>query len=301
MAVSSLSGLSKIVWREPDSHDARQIYSLVHSKDYIEKIYRIAESAGPIFLDPDTYVTNGTIQALNRLAGAVREAIELVSQRESYLFILGRPPGHHAGIKGPALGAPTLGFCIFNTAAVIAKMLAESAKVAVLDFDLHHGNGTQEILWNTEILHVDIHQDPSTIYPGTGFPWQKGANDNLVNILLPPGAGDDIFMDAVNRAFEKIVEYDPEFLVVSAGFDAYYNDYTVMRITDRGFHYVGAKIRDMGIPVVAILEGGYSIGLSKGLPAFVRGLIGEAQSMVDSTSSGDVLWDRYRRLNRVSP
>ncbi|MCE4629664.1 MAG: histone deacetylase family protein [Desulfurococcales archaeon] len=299
--MNSLSKLSKIVWREPDSHDARRIYSLVHSKDYIENIYRIAESAGPIFLDPDTYVTNGTIQALNRLAGAVREAIELVSQGESYLFILGRPPGHHAGIKGPALGAPTLGFCIFNTAAVIAKMLAESAKVAVLDFDLHHGNGTQEILWNTEILHVDIHQDPSTIYPGTGFPWQKGANDNLVNILLPPGTGDDIFMDAVNRAFEKIVEYDPEFLVVSAGFDAYYNDYTVMRITNRGFHYVGAKIRDMGIPVVAILEGGYSIGLSKGLPAFVRGLIGEAQSMVDSTSSGDVLWDRYRRLNRVSP
>lgn len=301
MAVSSLSKIDKIVWREPDSHDARQLYSHSHSKEYIERIYRIADSPSPVFIDPDTYVSKGTLQALNRLAGAVLEAIELVSKGELRVFILGRPPGHHAGINGPALGAPTLGFCIFNTAGVIAKMLSKSGRVAVLDFDLHHGNGTQEILWNTAILHVDIHQDPSTIYPGTGFPWQKGANDNLVNILLPPGAGDDIFMDAVDRAFERMIEYDPEFLVVSAGFDAYYNDYTVMRITDRGFHYVGLKIRDMKVPVIAVLEGGYSIGLSKGLPAFVRGLTGEAQSMVDSTSSSDMLWDMYRRLNRVSP
>lgn len=288
-------------WREPEATDARRVYGTVHSQEYIREIYEAAYSSKtPIFIDPDTYVSRGTIKALNRLAGAITHAVDLALSGVRYTFLLGRPPGHHAGRNGIALGAPTLGFCIFNTVAVIATLLARRGKVAVLDFDLHHGNGTQEILWNTGILHVDIHQDPATIYPGTGFPWQRGRNGNLVNILLPPGAGDDIFMDAVNLPLERIAQYDPDYMVVSAGFDSYYNDFTRMRVTWNSYNYLASRIRSLGIPVIASLEGGYSVGLSRGLPAFIKGFITPLESAGESTSSSKYLWSRYMELNNAS-
>lgn len=276
--------------------DARSVYGAIHSPEYIERILGEASSGSVSFIDPDTYVSEGTLRALERLAGAVVEAMEYVERGETYILILGRPPGHHAGVRGAALGAATLGFCIFNTAAALAVGASRMGRVAVLDFDLHHGNGTQEILWDTSILHVDIHQDPRTIYPGTGYPWEKGLNGNLVNILLPPSAGDDIFMDAVGKGFERITEYDPDYLVVSAGFDAYYNDFGSMRVTEEGYKYLASRIKGLRVPVVAVLEGGYSSGLSRGLPAFAAGLAGAAAGYPHTLSS-DSLWEAYRGIN----
>lgn len=263
----------------------------------MDQIYRAAESPRPVFIDPDTYVSPGTPRALDRLAGAVEEAVIQLQMNEGPVFILGRPPGHHAGRKGPALGAPTLGFCIFNTSALVATLLSRQGRTAVLDFDLHHGNGTQEILWDASILHVDIHQDPSTIYPGTGYPWQRGAHNNLVNILLPPGSGDDIFMDAVSKAFERIRGYDPEYLVVSAGFDAFLGDFAYMRITEAGYGYIAEMLKSLEAGIVVVLEGGYTQGLSRGLPSFTVALLQGEHRPGPHTISEESLWYTYRRIN----
>ncbi|MCE4601146.1 MAG: histone deacetylase family protein [Desulfurococcales archaeon] len=295
LATASLKAVGGITWREPEPEDAKERYSMVHDEHYINLVYDAAERAfEPAWIDADTYVVKGTITALERLAGAATETVELLlAGRDA--FILGRPPGHHAGRRGRALGAPTLGFCIFNTSALVSKMLSEKGRVAVLDFDLHHGNGTQDILWNDGIVHIDIHQDPSTIYPGTGFPWQSGGvRGTKINLIVPPGSGDDIYQEAVTYAFDLIRDYDPDYLVVSAGFDAYQGDYAGMKATRYTYSLIGGLVGRLDASVAIVLEGGYEAGLREGLPAFVAGVTRGHSLGEPVTASGKWQWERFR-------
>ena len=305
---SGLINSGNIALEEPPKGDL-SIYTKVHSPSYLRYVLRTAES-GLEWLDGDTYVSIGTVSALERLAGASIAAVKMVG-RGIAPFILGRPPGHHAGIKGRALGAPTGGFCIVNTAALVARDLSRLGRVVVLDFDVHHGNGTQEIFYDDpSVFHVDLHQDPTTIYPGTGFPEDTGrgrADGTKINIIVPPHSGSDIYMHAANLMRSIIDVVRPDYIVVSAGFDAYTHDnhFSSINATSHFYHEVGRIVREASISgVAAVLEGGYGVGLEKGLPAFVAGLAGLDNPIQDKfLESGITQWEKYlsglKRLARA--
>ena len=264
---------------------------LIHEKEYVERVKNLSSSGGGM-LDADTYVCSKTFDAALTALGLAKTAVEKTLKGETrHVVVLPRPPGHHAGRRGVAMGAPTLGFCIFNTSALTSTLLAERGlKVLQVDFDLHHGNGTQDILYSDpRIIHVDLHQDPATIYPGTGWPWQTGegeARGTKLNVLLPPGSGDDAFEEAVDKVIclvEKIMGR-PNVLVYSAGFDAYRGDgLGMLRATSRTFHMLGYRLRrELGDPpTITVWEGGYDEGLRRGYPAFLAGLAGEEDPISD--------------------
>ena len=295
-------GLDGMVERVTPKLGDLRVFEEVHSLAYVLDIIGDLESAlDTFFLDPDTYISPGTEQALKALAGSVIEALDLVE--EDSVFIAGRPPGHHAGRDGQAMGAITQGFCIFNTAALLAVRLSRKGKTVVLDFDVHHGNGTQEILLDhPAIVHVDLHQDYRTIYPWTGPPALRGKG-NLYNINLPPGSGDDVYQEALEFAASIIEAAQPDYLVVSAGFDSYNNDNTFsnLRATSSTFHKLGELARRY--KTVAVLEGGYGKGLERGLPAFIAGLAGAEDPVGDEpTQSGPHVVDVFHRLlDEISP
>jgi len=267
----------------------------VHDESYYQRVVESAKH-GPSWLDPDTYIVPGTLEALQRLACAVDMAVE-EAETGARALILGRPPGHHAGRSGTGLGAPTLGFCIFNASALVAVRLSRKGRVAVLDFDAHHGNGTQDILWDLNILHVDIHQDSATIYPGTGFPGQTGGvKGTKANINLPPGSRDDIGLDAISYAGRLVSEWDPDYIVVSAGFDGMSGDnYMVSLMLGEAFYNEAGRILSrLGVPVVVVLEGGYERGLIDGLSAFLEGLHGRGGYRPGGESDSRA-WSWYRR------
>jgi len=230
------------------------VYGEVHDRFYLEEIMSDLETTMEgFFIDNDTYISPGTLEAVRALAGSVSLALEEVDK--GHVFIAGRPPGHHAGVSGPALGAPTQGFCLLNTAALLAVMLSRRGGVAVLDFDVHHGNGSQEILEAyPEVMHVDLHQDYRTLYPWTGPPSLRGGG-NLYNINLPPGSGDDVYSEALELVEDLLDEWGPKYLVVSAGFDLYVgdNNFSHMRVSSNTLHKLGAIVSRYRS--VTVLEG----------------------------------------------
>ena len=272
------------------------IFAKAHEPDYVDWLLDKMRRASSVeFIDPDTYISPGTVKSVEMLSSSIIEALEGIE--ESPIVILGRPPGHHAGLRGPAMGAPTLGFCIFNTAALLAKLLSERGKVAVLDFDLHHGNGSQEILWaSARIHHIDIHQDPSTIYPGTGYPSQVGRYKNLANIVVPPWSGDDIYEEALEEALGLLSNIDPDYLVVSAGFDAYRDEpLTAMNVGSRFYWLLGNALSRMDARLAIVLEGGYGLGLQKALKAFISGLLGGEDTVRDAYEvSRPQTWKKFK-------
>ena len=284
----------------PDTRD-RRLALMVHDENYVREV-EAASRMGRYMLDPDTYVVSETYDAALAVLASVKDAVEKVVAGECRVaVVLGRPPGHHAGRSGAAMGAPTLGFCIFNGSALASRLLADKGyKVLHVDFDLHHGNGTQEILYaEPRVVHLDLHQDPSTIYPGTGWPWETGegeAKGTKLNVVMPPGSGDDAFEEAVN-AFEKIVEskgWRFDYLVYSAGFDAYDGDgLGLLHATEKTYRILAERITSMVGPrgVVVVWEGGYSVGLERGFPAFIKGLtgIGEVEESKPTSSRRSVL------------
>ncbi len=286
----SLEGRVQV--REPREGNS-SVFTSVHSPSYLKYVLSLGDQ-GVSWIDADTYVSPGTRKAVARLAGAADEAVSLALEGGK-AFIAGRPPGHHAGIAGRALGAPTNGFCIVNTAALVARMLsARSKPVVVVDFDLHHGNGTQEIFWDDpNIIHIDIHQDPATIYPGVGFPEDLGtgeAKGTKVNIVTPPYSGDDIYMHALSVVRAIVEEVKPDYIVFSAGFDAYRgdNDFTVMNVGSRFYWEAGRTLSALAKGVVAVLEGGYGVGLERGLEAFMAGLTGLSEDPVGDRESASM-------------
>jgi acetoin utilization deacetylase AcuC-like enzyme len=297
----------------PRSAAARDLALRIHDESYVSEVERASKS-GDQMLDPDTYVNRHTYSvALLALAAADAAAREVVRGGCRAAMVLARPPGHHAGRYGRAMGAPTLGFCIFNASALAAVTLADMGyKVLLVDFDLHHGNGTQDILYSDpRVVHVDLHQDPATVYPGSGWPWQSGdgeARGTKINVILPPGAGDDALRRAYEEALDlaKTVSRSYDYVVFSAGFDAYRGDgLGLLQATSRFFHWVASatisEVKPHGI--VAVWEGGYSVGIEKGAPAFAAALLGEDDPVGDEATTShpsvmETLENNLRALRR---
>lgn len=287
--------------REPGRSGDMHVWAEVHSPSYVKMVLGYAGTGTVDWIDGDTYVSPGTMDALRELTSAVLEAVNLAEHGGS-VFILGRPPGHHAGVMGRAMGAPTAGFCLFNASALVARKLSSLGSVAVVDFDVHHGNGTQEIFFDDpSVIHIDVHQDPRTLYPGTGYPEDVGAGrarGTKINVVVPPGSGDDIYLDALELIADLLAEHSPDYLVFSAGFDAYEGDnlFSHERATSRFYSAMGKlvwRVKPKG--VVAVLEGGYGSGLYKGLPAFTAGLAGMDDPVGDeATESFEARWNEYR-------
>ena len=270
---------NKVEWYKPVKASLHELYT-IHVKGYVDYIIDLSSKA-PAEIDSDTYISHNSMDAILYAYGTALEyALKAYKERKIYFAIV-RPPGHHVGREGKAMGAPTQGFCIFNNIAGAAyRLIMEGIEpVAIIDFDAHHGNGTQEIFYKDDrILHIDIHQDPWSLYPNTGFPEQIGEGKGKgysVNLLLPPMAGDDCMDPILDLINSLLREYSPKIVLVSAGFDGYNGDgFTELRMTSYSYYRIGLLLRKLGIPLLALLEGGYTVGLERGLPAFISGLLG---------------------------
>ncbi len=235
---------------------------LVHPQGYIDKICAAEPSDGIIRLDADTWMSPGSVAAARRAAGAAVAAVDgVMAGRFGTAFCAMRPPGHHAETETP------MGFCLFGTAALAAKHALVNhgvGRVAVVDFDVHHGNGTQDLLWDeARALFFSSHQMP--LWPGSGRRDERGAHDQIVNLPLAPGSG-GAEMRAVyeTEVLPRLAEFAPDLLIVSAGFDAHRADPLAQLSWEiEDFVWVTralcATAAKSGAPVVSVLEGGYDL------------------------------------------
>jgi acetoin utilization deacetylase AcuC-like enzyme len=254
----------------------------VHAAGYLEDLARTVPGKSG-WLDADTYYSPGTWDAARAAAGATTQLVlDVLSGELGQGISVVRPPGHHA-TRDRAMG-----FCLLNNAAAAgaAARAAGAARVAILDWDVHHGNGTQDIFWDDpNVLYMSVHQFP--FYPGTGAPTEiggAGAIGATVNVGLPSGCGDAEYAAVFDHVFvPKLAQFRPDVLLISAGFDAFQHDPLAgMKVTHAGFAAMAHRLRAAAERwsagrVVAVLEGGYDLeGLGGGMTAVLSALAGPA-------------------------
>jgi acetoin utilization deacetylase AcuC-like enzyme len=261
----SAAGVTATRLAARDASDAEILRA--HAPPYLEELGRLAGHASA--LDPDTYVAPASVAAARRAAGAAIVLVESILEAPSPGVALLRPPGHHA------TRATGMGFCLLNNVAIAAyAALARGlSRVAIVDWDVHHGNGTQDIFWrDPRVLFLSLHQYP--FYPGTGARGEVGEGDGAgytVNVPLAQGATDAVYA----RAFEAVVEpvlrrFAPDLLLVSAGFDAHERDpLASMRLTEAGFAFMARRLSAIaretaGGRIAFLLEGGYDLEALEG-------------------------------------
>jgi acetoin utilization deacetylase AcuC-like enzyme len=253
---------------------------LVHPKDYIETVRAAVPDRLHKWLDADTVLSPGSFDAALRAAGAAVHAVDRVMAGEAdNAFCAVRPPGHHAE------PARAMGFCLFNNVAVAAlhaRAKHGAERVAVVDFDVHHGNGTQAAFWNDkDLFYASTHQMP--LFPGTGALDETGVG-NIFNAPLRPGDGGDKFRDAFEeRILPALDNFAPDFIIVSAGFDAHVKDpLAQLRLVEADYAWVTGKLmeeaaRHCGGKLVSSLEGGYDLdALASSAATHVERLMGAA-------------------------
>ncbi len=265
VVIENLKKNKKLIWKKPLKFDNKYL-KIAHESDYIDEVENSFPKKGLHFLDGDTIVSPGSRQASSDAVASIITAIDSVQNKEfKNVFCPVRPPGHHAE-KNKAMG-----FCIYNNVAVGAHYLIEKYKlnkIAIIDFDVHHGNGTQDIFYNNEkVLYISIHQYP--FYPGTGADNEKGKHDNIFNIPLPAGTNSEEYMNAYEHVLKKLKEFKPEFLLFSAGFDAHQDDpLAQFKLKSKDFYDITKRTlkvinKSINNKVVSILEGGYDLNALK--------------------------------------
>ena len=254
-----------LIWKKPSTFD-RKLLEITHDNNYVNQVEKSFPEKGLIFLDGDTIVSPGSKQATLDAVGSIITAIDGVQSKEfQNAFCAVRPPGHHAE-KNKAMG-----FCIYNNVAVGAQYLLDKYKlnkVAIVDFDVHHGNGTQDIFFDNEkVLYISTHQYP--FYPGTGGDDEKGKYNNIFNIPLPAGTTSEEYLNAYEFVLKKLKEFKPEFILFSAGFDAHENDpLAQFQLKSKDFYELTKRTLSLAKSccngkVVSILEGGYDLNALK--------------------------------------
>ena len=251
----------QLIWKKPSSFDSSLLVK-THSLDYINFVDQSFPTNGFTFLDGDTIVSPGSKDATKDAVGSIISAIDGVQNKEfKNAFCAVRPPGHHAE-KNKAMG-----FCIYNNVAVGANYLIEKykyTKVAIIDFDVHHGNGTQNIFYDNEkVLYLSTHQYP--YYPGSGTESEKGKFNNIFNIPLEAGTNSEKYLNAYESILNKINQFKPEFILFSAGFDAHKDDpLAQLYLQTEDFYTLTKRTLELSKKycagkVVSILEGGYDL------------------------------------------
>ena len=259
--INKLRKRDNLLWIKSEKFD-QKILKKVHGSDYIESVENSFPSNGLKFLDGDTIISPGSKKATYDAVGSIIKAVDGVETKKfKNAFCAVRPPGHHSE-KNKAMG-----FCIFNNAAIGAQYLIEKYnynRIAIIDFDVHHGNGTQDIFYNNKkVLYISTHQYP--FYPGTGSENERGKFNNIFNIPLPAGTSSENYFEAYNHVLKKIDQFRPEFLIFSAGFDAHQDDpLAQFKLKSGDFYEITRRTlltanKYINKKVVSILEGGYDL------------------------------------------
>lgn len=268
-----------VLWGDAPLGTKEQVL-LVHTPEYVDDVEALSPLNGYRALDAgDTIMSPGTLEAVMRCVGAACAGVDAVFAKEvANVFCATRPCGHHAE-AGRAMG-----FCVFNQAAICALHARQQhgvKRVAVMDFDVHHGNGTQNSFYSDpDLFYGSCHQSP--FYPGTGARQESGVAHNIVNIPLAPGCDSAKFRASMtSEMLPALRRFAPELLIISAGFDAHHLDpLGGLRFTDDDYHWITRELVTVADEcaqghVVSVLEGGYSMeGLASGTAAHVRALMG---------------------------
>jgi len=240
-----------------------EVVALCHPMDYITALRDASPKDGTVQLDGDTAMSPGTFEAALRAAGGgIRAVDEVLTKKAVNAFVATRPPGHHAETARP------MGFCLFDNAGIAARYAQDRhgiARAAIVDFDVHHGNGSQEIFWSDRtVMYCSTHQMP--LFPGTGAVSESGDYNTIVNAPLRAGDGAEKFRAAFeDRILPRLAEFQPELIVISAGFDAHYRDPLAnLNLVEEDFAWATQKIMDVadrcaGGRIVSLLEGGYDL------------------------------------------
>jgi len=251
----------KLIWKKSNKFENSFLIK-TDTSNYIDQVNKSFPKKGYNFLDGDTIVSPGSKDASKDAVGSIITAIDGVQNKEfKNAFCAVRPPGHHAEKE------KAMGFCIFNNVAVGANYLIEKYKynkIAIIDFDVHHGNGTQDIFYDNEkVLFISTHQYP--YYPGSGSEKEKGNFNNVLNIPLEAGTSAEEYLNAYENVLNKVREFKPEFLLFSAGFDAHIDDpLAQLQLSSEDFYKITKRTLEISKPfcngnVVSILEGGYDL------------------------------------------
>jgi acetoin utilization deacetylase AcuC-like enzyme len=255
-----------------------------HAEEYVEMVRSSSPDEDWERLDPDTFMSPGTLEAARRAAGAAVAATDAVFKGEAgNAFCAMRPPGHHAETRR------AMGFCLFNNAAIAALYSRErydAERVAVVDFDVHHGNGTQDIFWpDPNLFYGSTHQMP--LYPGTGAPSETGVG-NIFNAPLRAGDDGEVFREAMSSVILPALDvFAPDFVIISAGFDAHRDDpLGSLELTEKDFIWATLAIMEVAEThaegrVVSVLEGGYD------LRALASSVAGHVQALMHGSAIED--------------
>ena len=255
----------RLIWKKPKNFD-QELLNITHSKEYVEMVKKTFPKKGFSYLDGDTVVSPDSKEATFDAVGSILTAIDGVENKEfNNSFSICRPPGHHCQKE------KAMGFCIFNNVAVGANYLISKYKynrVAIIDFDVHHGNGTQDIFYDNEkVLYISTHQYP--YYPGSGSNKEKGKYNNVLNIPLPAGTNSREYLDSYEHVLKKLKEFKPEFVLFSAGFDAHKDDpLAQLQLNSQDYYEITKRTLNCikkycNGKVVSILEGGYDLNALK--------------------------------------